>query len=145
MAFRFGLATVLRFRESIEKREELALQQVQMQIARARREIDELSAQIAQAQRAREQAMREPLPAAHLQAMVRAAEAAAEQKKALQETLQNLEKLRIQRMQAYQAAHRGRQMLSDIQSRQQDAYERERERRQQKFLDDIFAARLQRD
>jgi flagellar export protein FliJ len=145
MAFRFSLATVLRFRESIEKREELALQQIQMQIARTQREMDELIAQMAQAQQAREQALQRAVPAVHLQAMVRATEAAAEQKKALRERLRSLENLRVERIQAYQAAHRGRRMLSDIESRQLDAYEQERTRRQQKFLDDIFAARLQRD
>jgi len=145
MGFRFPLATVLRFRESVEKREELELQQVQVQIAQTQRAIDELTEQIAQAQLTREQAMLEPVPAVHLQAMVRATEAASEQKKALLHSLKALNKLRAERLQAYQTAHRGRRMLSDIRTRQQDAFEQERARQQQKFLDDIFVARLQRD
>lgn len=145
MGFRFPLATVLRFRESVEKREELALQQVQAQIAQTRRAVEELSEQIAQAREAREHSMRDPVPAVHLQAMVRATEAATEQKKALLESLQALDKLRAERLQAYQTAHRGRRMLSDIRTRQHDEYEQARARRDQKFLDDIFAARLQRD
>ncbi|HTV16380.1 MAG TPA: hypothetical protein VME68_16800 [Acidobacteriaceae bacterium] len=145
MAFRFSLATVLRFRESIEKREQLALQQVQLQIAQTRRAVDELTAQIARAEQIREETMREPVPAVHLQAMVRAAEAAAAHRKSLLENLQSLERLRVERMNAYQAAHRGRRMLSDIEMQQRGAYEQERTRQQQKFLDDIFVARLQRD
>lgn len=145
MGFRFPLATVLRFRESVEKREELALQQVQAQIAQTRRAVEELSEQIAQAREAREHSMRDPVPAVHLQAMVRATEAATEQKKALLESLQALDKLRAERLQAYQTAHRGRRMLSDIRTRQHDEYEQARAARDQKFLDDIFAARLQRD
>jgi flagellar export protein FliJ len=145
MAFRFSLASVLRFRESLERRDELALQKVQMQIAQTRLALEELSAQIAQAQQARDQAMREPVPGAHLQMMVRAAEAAAQQKRVLILNLDTLEKLREERIQAYQAAHRQRQMLSDVETRQRDAYENQRARQQQKFLDDVYVARLQRD
>jgi flagellar export protein FliJ len=145
MAFRFSLASVLRFRESIERRDELALQKVQMQIAQTRLALEELSAQIAQAQQARDQAMREPVPGAHLQMMVHAAEAAAQQKRMLILNLDTLEKLREERIQAYQASHRGRKMLSDVETRQRDAYEDQRARQQQKFLDDVYVARLQRD
>lgn len=144
MAFRFGLAAVLRFRESIEKREELALQQVQLQMAQTQHAIDALTAQIANAQQARNHAMREPLPAVHLQAMLLDADAAVERRKALQDALHKLEQLRVQRMQIYQAAHRGRQMLSDIRAREQEAYDQERVRLQQKVLDDIFGSRHQR-
>jgi flagellar biosynthesis chaperone FliJ len=35
-------------------------------------------------------------------------------------------------------------MLSDMEERQRDAYELERTRSEQKFVDDIFAARAQR-
>ena len=43
MGFRFTFASVLRFREGIEKSEELALQKVQFEVARVRRRIDELT------------------------------------------------------------------------------------------------------
>lgn len=144
MSFRFSLETVLRFRESVEKREELALQQVQMQLAQARRAVDEATAEIRRARQAREECLREPVPAAHLQAMVRAAEAAAERRKVLEQAVHVLEQQRAQRLEAYQAAHRGRQMLSDIRTRQRDAHDLEHTRRQQKFLDDLFGARHQR-
>ena len=47
-------------------------------------------------------------------------------------------------MDVYQLAHRNRQMLTDMSTRQREAYDQERVRAEQKFLDDIFAARLQR-
>jgi len=55
MGFRFPLASVLQFRESIEKREELALQKVQFEVARVRRRIDELTEELAKASDEREE------------------------------------------------------------------------------------------
>ncbi len=145
MAFRFSLATVLRFRESVEKREELALKKILLEIARARHEIDRLTAQIAAAHTARDQAMQNPQPASHMQGIVNDIEAATERRKNLHAALGALEKQRALQAGRYQAAHRDRQMLSDMRARQQDAYEQQRARAAQKFLDDIFAARAQRN
>jgi flagellar export protein FliJ len=144
MGFHFSLETVLRFRESVEQREELALQKTQLEIAGVGRAIDRATAEIASAQRARERAMQQAIPAAQLQAMVRDADAAVEKKKHLVAMLQELEKQRAEQMNAYQAAHRKRRMLSDMETRQQDAYEREQVRTQQKQLDDLFGSRHQR-
>ncbi len=144
MAFRFSLAAVLRFRESIEKREELALQALLLEMARIRREIEHLTAKIAGAQETRNQAMQQPLPAIHLQLMLKEMEALADRRKALTESLLTLDLECAKQTKRYQAAHRDRQMLSDMFARQREAYEQERTRAQQKFLDDIFAARAQR-
>jgi flagellar export protein FliJ len=144
MAFRFPLATVLRVRESIEQREERALQRLQLEIARARRQIEELSAQIANAHLAREEALRHPIPAGHLHTMLWDAQAAVEKKKTLLHALHTLEQQRDQQMKLYQAAHRDREMLTDMQDQQLSAYQQEQSRTQQKHLDDIFIARRQR-
>lgn len=144
MAFRFPLATVLRYRESLEKREEVALQKVQLEILQARRRIHQLDDEIAGAQQAREAKLRETISAFQLQAMLDDVNAALEQKRKLTEELEKLEQQRKERMKAYQAAHRGRQMLSDIRNRQQDAWELDAARRQQKMLDDLFALRSRR-
>ncbi|MGB6742740.1 MAG: hypothetical protein WBE38_03710, partial [Terracidiphilus sp.] len=92
MAFRFALATVLRFRESVEKREELALQKILLEMARVRREIERLTAEIAAAQEARNQAMQNPLPASHIQGMLNEMDAATERRKTLRESLESLER-----------------------------------------------------
>jgi flagellar FliJ protein len=144
MAFRFSLATVLRFRESIEKREELALEKLLMEMARVRREIEGLAAEIAGAQEARNHAMQQPVPAVHLQLMLNQTDLLADRKKALMESLAALDRERDLQTKRYQAAHRDRQMLSDMSARQKDTYELERARAQQKFLDDIFATRARR-
>lgn len=144
MSFRFSLATVLRFREGLEQREELTLQKIHAEIARVENLIDQLTTEIANAQTARNRAMQQPVPALQLHSVLNDVNAAVEQKKTLVETLRTLEQQRDQQVRVYQAAHRGRQMLSDMVDRQRDAYDLERSKTQQKFLDDIFGARHQR-
>ena len=144
MGFRFPLATVLRFRQGLEKREELALKKVLLEIAQTRRRIEQLSADIARAEDERENALRRSITAFQLQSMLSEASAAIDRRRVLLESLVPLEQRRVQQMKAYQAAHRDRQMLSDMASRQRDAYEQDRTRAQQKMLDDVFASRAQR-
>lgn len=144
MAFRFSLETVLRFRESVEKREELALQKLLLESARIHREIDKLTAEIAGAHEARNKAMQQPVMAVHLQMMLNQIDSVADRKKTLTKSLDALEEERAIQTKKYQVAHRERQMLSDMRDRQHAAYDQEHARVQQKFLDDIFATRAQR-
>lgn len=144
MAFRFSLATVLRYRDSMEKREELALQKILVEIARTRLQVEQLTRQIARAQAAIEKTLEQPVSAAHLQIMVSEVEVLVAQRKTLSGSLAALDRQRALQMQAYQAAHRDRRMLSEMADRQRDAYEQGRLRREQKFVDDIFGARARR-
>jgi len=144
MKFHFPLETVLRFRESVEQREELELQKAQLEVAGVTRAIEQTTAEIENAQKARERAMQQAIPAAQLQAMVKEAEAAVERKKHLETTLHDLERQRDERLKAWQAAHRKRRMLSDMETRQQAVHEQEQVKTQQKQLDDLFGSRHQR-
>jgi flagellar export protein FliJ len=144
MAFRFPLASVLSYRESLERREEFALQKIQMEMAQVRQTIDQLTGQIAKAQQTIERVMRTALPAVQMQSMLNQANAAVARKRALIASLAVLEQKREQQLSAYQDAHRSRRMLSDMAKQRRDAWEQERVKSQQKFLDDIFAARARR-
>jgi flagellar FliJ protein len=144
MAFRFSLAAVLRVRESIEQREERALQRIQHEMARVLHQIEDLSAAIAKAHDAREEALQQPIPAGHLHSLLWEAEAAAERRKALVHTLQALEQQRDKQMKIYQAAHRSHETLISMLRGQRNAYELEQARAQQKYIDDIFMARRHR-
>jgi hypothetical protein len=135
---------VLRVRESIEQREERALQQIQLEMARVAHQIEELNEAMAKAQVARERALRRTMPGGELQSMLGQVEAAIEVKKALLVTLQGLEELRLKQMKVYQAAHRDHEMMINMFSEQRDAHEIEQGRSQQKYLDDIFMARRHR-
>jgi flagellar export protein FliJ len=144
MAFRFPLAAVLRVRESIEQREERALQRIQLEMARVARQIEELNEAMARAHVAREQALRQTMPGGELQSMLWQVQAAAEVKKTLLVTLQGLEELRLQQMKVYQAAHRDHETMINMRNEQRDAYNVEQARGEQKYLDDIFMARRHR-
>jgi flagellar export protein FliJ len=144
MAFRFPLASVLRVREGIEKREEVALQRAQLEVARVQRRIDELTDQLAAASKSREKALEETIQASRLQNIQAEINAALEAKQTLFSTLQTLRRQRDAQMKLYKIAHSGRQMVSDLLTQQKNAYEHEQLRIQQKRLDDIVASRWQR-
>lgn len=144
MAFRFSLATVLRYRDSVEKREELALRKALLELARVRHEIERLTAEIAGARDAQNKALQHTLSAFDLQRMLDAIDAAIARRKVLIESLPALERRREACMKSYQSAHRDHQTLSDMKARQRDEYEQERARAEQKFIDDVFGARAQR-
>jgi flagellar FliJ protein len=144
MAFRFPLAAVLRVRESIEQREERALQKLQLEVSRVARQIEELTTGIAQSHQALERALQTSIPASHVHSMLADVQSAMEKRQALFESLQTLERQRDEQSKVYQAAHRGREMLTGMQKQQREAYEVRQARAQQKNLDDIFIARRHR-
>ena len=144
MPFRFSLATVLQIRESLEKREERALQKIQLEMARVLHQIEELNAEIAKSHRMREQEMAQPIPASHLHMLLWQVQAAGEKRVMLFQNLLALEQQRDQQIKVYQQAHRDRETLTDISNQQRDLYEQEQARGEQKSLDDIFMARRHR-
>jgi flagellar export protein FliJ len=144
MAFQFSLAVVLRLRESTEKREERALQSIQLDVSRTLQAIEELSVAIGGAQQARETAMQQTISGGHLHSLLWEEQLAEQGLRSLLGRLQVLEQAREKQIKVYQAAHRDREMLSDMMEKQKDIYEREWLREEQKQLDDIFIARRHR-
>ena len=144
MGFRFTLASVLRFRESIEEREELALQKVEFEVARVRRRLDELTEELAKASNERETSLQKSMEAFRLKDLQDEMNAAVQTKQILFETLTTLKSQRDAQMRLYQAARVNRRTLTDLQKHQQSAWEQEQIRVEQKQLDDIFSARMQR-
>ena len=144
MAFRFPLATVLRVKEGLERREERALQRIQLEMARVSHQIEDLTSAIERAHAARNQVLQQAVPAGQLHTMLWELRAAEDSKKALRVTLQGLEEQRLKQMQVYLAAHREHETMINLFKEQRSAYEVEQTRAQQKYLDDIFIARRQR-
>lgn len=144
MAYRFPLATVLRFRQTIEEQEERALEKVFAEIVKAEQQIDALAMDIAGARRKLEADLTESMPAGHVDSMRERIEGAVRLRQQLVDSLAELHRRRDEQVQRYQAAHNSRKVLSDMQERQRDAYEQERDRAEQKTIDDIFASRSQR-
>ena len=145
MVYRFPLAAVLRLRESIERREERGLQILQMEIVRVSRSLEELTASIASAREAQERVMRQPAPAGHMHSVLLECQSAAHRKSVLLKQLDSLKKKHDEQMRAYHDAHRDREMLSDLYSRNKRAYAVEQTKAQQKQLDDLFGGRHHRN
>lgn len=141
MPFRFSLATVLRVREIAEKREERALQKIQVEISQVLLRVEELTAVIVHVHDARERAMQRSIPAGQLHSLLWEADAIIDKKNSLSHHLELLEQKRKEQMAIYQAAHRAREMLTDMLKRQREAYEQESARNQQRQLDDLFIAK----
>ena len=141
MPFRFSLASVLQLRKSIERRAEISLISTQLEVARARHRIDELTDEMANACQEREKDLRNSASANTLRAKQAEISAAIEAKQTMLESLQALNFQRVSQMKAYQAAHTDCQALTDLRKQQKNLYEQEEMRREQKQLDDIFASR----
>lgn len=142
MVFRFPMASVLRWREGIEKKEELALQQVQFELTRVRNRIDEITEELAKASRDREEALQRWTQANELRGMQDEMNAAADARQILLETLATLKKQKEEQMAIYRAARVNRRMLTDLEEQQRETWEQEQVRADQKRLDDVFTARL---
>lgn len=145
MGFRFSLAPVLRLREGLEKREELALHKVELEVAMVKRRIDRLTEELAQASNEREEALQKWKRAAQLKNLQDEMNASVELRRNLLETLVELKNKREIQMNVYQAARVDRRILSDLRKQKLGAWEQDQLRNQQKQLDDMFAARSQRD
>lgn len=141
MPFRFSLATVLRVREIAEKREERALQKIQVEISQVLLRVEELTVVIVHVHDARERAMQRSIPAGQLHSLLWEADAIIDKKNSLCHHLELLEQKRKEQMTIYQVAHRAREMLTDMLKRQREAYEQESARNQQRQLDDLFIAK----
>jgi flagellar biosynthesis chaperone FliJ len=144
MAFRFPLASVLRVRESIEKREERALLSSQSKRTRLVRQIEEVEVRLAEEAKSRDYALRQSLPAGHLHAMLLDEAADSLAKRGLVEMLQELEKRQEKLKSAYLLAHRECETIKNIENTQRNVFQDKQMRLEQKSLDDILIARYRR-
>jgi len=119
----------------------MSLKTAQLEVARVRRRIDELTEEMAKASQERGRALQNSISANRLQSMQVEINAAIEAKQTLLETLQTLTLQRDMQMEIYRDAHRGRRVLTELRAQKRNLYEQEELRRQQKQLDEIFAAR----
>ena len=144
MAFRFALAAVLKYRESLEQREYLALERIQQEIAQMERRIRKCGERYSAAVKRREADLGRGIPSIHLQAAYDEELAIKKQQDDLQAKLQELQAKRQECMRAYEVARQKREVLHELRARQLYAYRREQAKREQNTLDDIFLSRRRR-
>jgi flagellar export protein FliJ len=144
MAFHFSLAAVLRFRESIEQREYLALERIQQEIGRVELRINQIERDFSVAAQGRAKELAEGTRAAVMQS-------AYEYEKALEQEIERLRKewqeLKIrwkQQLAYYELARRNRETLDKLREKQLSAYTQELAKREQAVVDDLFLSRRRR-
>lgn len=141
MAFAFSLATVLRFREILEDREQRLLQKILFEFTQVLENLARTEAAIAGCDDSRREEILKPLIGHHFQASYEEVKALKQTREELKVTLGKLEQLRDRQLRVYESARRNREMLTDMREEKRGAYEADMARREQKTLDDNFIAR----
>ena len=88
-----------------------------------------------------EEALRQSVPAGQLQSLLWEEQSAERELRLTLAQLHTVEQQRDVQRKVYQAAHRDREMLTEMQEKQKKLYEQMRVRDEQKKLDDLFIAR----
>jgi len=141
MAFQFPLATVLRVRGIVEEREERLLQQIMIEISQAQEVLARTNVQIVESDALRLADILKPSIGHQLHSSYGVVHQLKQSRKDLEEQLQKLEQLRGKQLMVYEAARRGREMLTDMRQEQRGEYDSDMARREQKTLDDNHIAR----
>lgn len=141
MAFRFALASLLRFRESMEDREYLLLRNAQHEVASIHNQIGEMQQQRLAVIAACSSALTGGLIASELHAFAMQRQQIELMIEQLKKKLREAELRRDRQRKVYEAAHRKREALSIVRDRQQEAWDLQDGRRQQRQLDDLFLSR----
>lgn len=141
MTFRFPLATLLRLREIAELREERLLEQILAQIAEGRRTLVDLAERRLLLIQQRERSLQSSTSASNLTDSYVHVRAVERMEKDGREQVAKLLALRDQQMKIYEAAHRDRDLLSDMRLGQKEAFQKVRTRQEQNAMDDSFGSR----
>lgn len=141
MAFKFPLATVLRVRTIREDREERMLQQILFEIGQTVRLIEHIDNELARQNVKRSSKLLTTEEGRDVHASYGEHASLKQQRKEIEAHLEKLEQLREIQIQAYEAARRDREMLTDMRKTQRDEYWTAIAKREQKALDDNFGAR----
>jgi flagellar protein FliJ len=144
MSFQFPLAAVLRYRESLEQREHLALERLQQEIVLVEVRIHDAGENSSKAAQDRTTRLAQGARAAEVQFVYEYLRAIDQQLVALRALLQESKTRWNHQLACYQQARRNREALEKLREKQLDAYNRERAKREQAVIDDVFLSRRRR-
>jgi flagellar export protein FliJ len=144
MSFQFALDPVLRFRKTVEEREEAALKKIAYELTLVFEELELTERKILESEIGRAGQVFQRLNAFQLQAYYNEVNALKHRRKELEGQIAKLEEARAEQMNIYEAARRDRELLTDLQDQKRTVYEIEKNKREQKMLDDIYLARRSR-
>jgi flagellar export protein FliJ len=141
MAFQFSLATVLRVRGIIEEREEGILQKILFDISKIFDDLERTDAELAESDASREADVFKPYIGLQVHASYGQVKQLKQRRKDLEGQIQKLEQARDLQLIVYEAARRGREMLTDMREKKRSAFDADVNKREQKALDDNYIAR----
>jgi flagellar export protein FliJ len=141
MPFRFSLATVLRVRRIIEEREEGVLQKILFDISKVFEDLERNDAQLTETDASRQADVLKPCIGLQIHASYGQVRELKQRRKDLAAHIQELEQARDRQLIVYEAAHRDREILTEMRERKRTAYDIDSSKREQKILDDNYIAR----
>jgi flagellar FliJ protein len=141
MSFQFPLAAVLRYRESLEQREHLALEKIQQEVSRVELKIRQAEEKFSAAAQNRAAQLAHGVPAIEVQTAYEYLRAVEQQLEALQNLLKEVKMKWRQQLASYELARRNRETLERLREKQFEAYGRQHAKREQAVIDDIFLSR----
>jgi flagellar export protein FliJ len=141
MAFRFSLHALLRFRQSVERQQELLLQEANHQVALARAAIEAVDGRMAEMAAKGARALDCGVSAAELQFEEHCRSVLVEHRHQLERTLAQREDIRARRSQEFHQARRQREVVDTLRWQQLQLYRQQEKRKEQRYLDELFLLR----
>ena len=141
MGYQFPLATVLRVRGIVEDREERMLQRILHEISQTLKAIDQIDVELANTNSSRTAQVFKASTGMFIHASYGQIEQLKKNRQELEEKVEKLKELRDTQLEVYRAAHRDREMLTDMQEKKRGLYETDLAKREQSTLDDNYIAR----
>lgn len=141
MPFRYPLATVLRYRASLELREYLALEKLQQELTLVELKIRQLENDFTVAGKNRTTELAQGTSAVSVQAAYDYEKALEQYREVLRSRWQERKSAWRQQLASYERARRNRETLEKLRDQQLEAYNREQAKRSQAAIDDLFLAR----
>jgi len=144
MPFHFSLAAVLTYRESLEHREYIALEQIQQEITRTEGHILQVEEWRTTAAQLRAAELARGVRSVHLQQAYEYELTLERYRDLQQDKLRELRNRLQHQLKSYEVARQKRKVLDELRGHQLENYTRVQARRQQHLLDELFLARRRR-
>jgi flagellar export protein FliJ len=144
MPFQFSLMPVLRFRETLARREYLTLEKIQQEITLVQVQLKEVEDGLNSAVKQRLADLAKGVAAIHLEGSFERELTLARQRDAIRTKLDGLKLRHKQHLKIYEVARQKQEVLDDLHKKQLAAYEQEQGRREQAVVDDLFLSRRKR-
>jgi len=144
MAFHFSLAAVLRVRESLEHREQLALEQSYRHLYSVQKELSDQDERLTQIRASYEEELRRGTMAAGLHCLLHERARAERNRVAIEQRLSEAQNEVRRHMESYRRARQQRETVTQVRNHRFAAYQKKEALAEQKVRDDLYLLRRRR-